>query len=124
MLILYKGNEGLLMYKLMNDLIIYELPKELDHYQADLIKDKTEELFKNKKIENIVFDFEKTEFMDSSGIGLVTGRFRKVMEHGGNAYAINVNEKIDKLLMLSGIYRIIEKRKDMREIKMELNIPE
>ena len=58
--------------------------------------------------------------MDSSGIGLITGRFRKVHDKGGNVYAINVKPTIDKILNMSGIYRILSKRENKEEIISEM----
>jgi hypothetical protein len=48
--------------------------------------------------------------MDSSGIGLITGRYRKIKD--GRVYVINTSENIDKLLYFSGIYRIATKKED------------
>ncbi len=106
--------------KVENGVMIYYLPRELDHYAAEKIKNKTEDYFLGEKIKYLIFDFEKTVFMDSSGIGLITGRFRKVHDFGGKVYVINVNDVIDKLLTMSGIYRIIQKRNTKDEIVNEM----
>ena len=58
--------------------------------------------------------------MDSSGIGLITGRFRIVHDKGGAVYAIHVNETIDRVLMLSGIYQILKKVDTMDALKQEM----
>ena len=56
----------------------------------------------------MVFDFEATKFMDSSGIGLLIGRYRKISCFGGKVYCIHVDRQIKRMLYLSGVYRIIE----------------
>ncbi|MGN0435786.1 MAG: anti-sigma factor antagonist [Wujia sp.] len=101
-------------YEVSNGVMIYYLPKELDHYSAERIKKKSEIAFEEGKIEYLIFDFGKTEFMDSSGIGLITGRFRRVHDSGGKVFVVNVNDTIDKILTMSGIYRIVI-RKDTKE---------
>lgn len=101
-------------FEFSNDVLIYYLPRELDHYAAEKIKQGSEEVFRNNNVRYLIFDFDKTMFMDSSGIGLITGRYRRVHDIGGNVYVINVNDGIDKILKMSGIYRIIEK-KDTKE---------
>lgn len=107
-------------FEFSNGVLIYYLPAELDHYQADLLKRKSESCFEENEVRYIVFDFEKVKFMDSSGIGLITGRYRRISGKKGLIYVINVSEPIDKLLFLSGIYRIAIKRDSKEEIVNDL----
>ncbi len=107
-------------YEVSNGVMIYYLPKELDHYAAEKIKKRSESVFREEDIKYLIFDFDDTVFMDSSGIGLITGRFRKVHDKGGNVYAINVKPAIDKILNMSGIYRILSKRENKEEIISEM----
>ena len=64
-----------MVYEVANGVLIYYLPEELDHYAADMLKRKTAHVFDEEEIRYLIFDFSKTQFMDSSGIGLITGRF-------------------------------------------------
>ena len=57
---------------------------------------------------HIVFDFENTSFMDSSGIGIIIGRYRKISSLGGRVYAIHADERIQMILKASGMSSIIE----------------
>lgn len=61
---------------------------------------------REQEIRHVVFDFRITTFMDSSGIGIITRRFRQVQTRGGSVGVINVNGRIDRILLMSGIYRI------------------
>lgn len=107
-------------YEVGNGALIYYLPEELDHYAADCLKRKTEKEFESGQVRYLIFDFAKTSFMDSSGIGLITGRFRKVHDVGGKVYAIHVNDTIDRVLRMSGIYQILEKKDSKEDIKKEM----
>ncbi|MDD6072083.1 MAG: anti-sigma factor antagonist [Clostridiales bacterium] len=89
-------------------LIIY-LPEELDHHAAGVIREETESLFICKKIRDVIFDYTNTHFMDSSGIGLVMGRYRQVRYLKGDVYIVGVNEKIARILDISGLYRVAKK---------------
>ncbi len=109
-----------MLFEMENGVMVYYLPEELDHYAADMIKRRTKQVFEDNEIRYLIFDFEKTQFMDSSGIGLITGRFRMVHDKGGKVYAIHVNETIDRVLLLSGIYRILKKMDSMEAIKKEM----
>ena len=108
------------LFESSNGVIIYNLPRELDHFSADMIKRKSESIFEREKIKYVIFDFEKTEFMDSSGIGLITGRFRKVFDNGGKAFVINVNDAVDRILTMSGLYKIVSKKQSKEDIINEL----
>ena len=59
-------------------------------------------------VSHVVFDFENTEFMDSSGIGIIMGRYKKVTPLGGKIYAINVGRQIRRILDVSGMSRLVE----------------
>ena len=54
------------------------LPEEVDHFVADRLREEAGEILVERNVREVVFDFRKTVFMDSSGIGLVMGRFREM----------------------------------------------
>jgi stage II sporulation protein AA (anti-sigma F factor antagonist) len=89
-------------------LIIY-INKDLDHHNALSIRDKADKLIDNNHIKNIIFDFTEADFMDSAGIGVIMGRYKKVIFIGGIAAVTNVNAAVDRIFRLSGLYKIIEK---------------
>ena len=62
----------------------------------------------DNSVSHIVFDFSDTKFMDSSGIGVLAGRYRKISCFGGKVYVIHANRRIRKILEMSGIGDIVE----------------
>ncbi|MDO4308317.1 MAG: anti-sigma factor antagonist [Eubacteriales bacterium] len=84
------------------------LPKELDHPASDMIRKESDRIMNKTYIKMIIFDFGNTGFMDSSGIGLIMGRYRALGMRGGCIRAVHVNGHIDKLLHLSGVHRYVE----------------
>ena len=56
----------------------------------------------------MVFDFEATRFMDSSGIGIIMGRYKKIACFGGKVFAIHADRQIKRILYMSGMHKIIE----------------
>ena len=60
----------------------------------------------SKRIRDVVFDYKNTYFMDSSGIGLVMGRYREVRYLKGDIYITCVNGKVARILEISGLYRV------------------
>ncbi len=83
------------------------LPKEVDHHSAEQIRHQADRYIVQKNISHVEFDFRDTEFMDSSGIGLIMGRYQNLHLLGGGVSATHVNERIFKILQLSGISKII-----------------
>lgn len=51
----------------------------------------------------MIFDFEQTDFMDSSGIGVIMGRYRTICLIGGEVWAVHTNSRIRKILTMSGV---------------------
>ena len=47
-------------------------------------------------------------FMDSSGIGMIMGRYKNIRFAGGTVLAVRVNERIRRILTLSGVYKYID----------------
>lgn len=88
-------------------LTIY-LPEELDHPNSDQIREESDKILEEHHIKSIVFDFKKTSFMDSSGIGVIMGRYRALGLRGGSISAVHVNKRINKILHLSGMHKVIE----------------
>lgn len=88
-------------------LIIY-MPKELDHHQASKLKLEADYLIEANQIRELIFDFAETEFMDSSGIGVIIGRCRNMGYYGGKVSAKNLNGRIRKIFMVSGLHKLIK----------------
>ena len=89
--------------------LLIQITKELDHHNAVTIREKADQLIDKNKVDQIIFDFKNSEFMDSSGIGVIMGRYKKIIFTGGKVAVTNVNASIDRIFKLSGLYKIIDK---------------
>ena len=90
------------------DRLIVYVPKELDHHFAGEMTEMVDKELKKGCIKQLVFDFSKTTFMDSSGIGMLMGRKRLLSYSGGTVSAIHVNDRILRIMQLSGIWKHME----------------
>ncbi len=104
-----KGGEEGTTYEIRNRCLIIKLQEELDHHNAIQVREKADKLIDRNNIKHIIFDFSGAVFMDSAGIGVVMGRYKKVIFIGGKAAVANVNSTVDRIFKLSGLYKIIEK---------------
>ena len=71
-------------YEAKGQVLIVHLPKELDHHNCRNLKYETDLLLSENYITKVVFDFTKTEFMDSSGIGVLLNRYKQMERSGGH----------------------------------------
>jgi stage II sporulation protein AA (anti-sigma F factor antagonist) len=97
-----------LKYQVQENCLTIFLPHELDHHNAEEIRRESDHLIIRNHIRYIIFDFAETDFMDSSGIGLVMGRFREMELIGGKVRAVHVGERMRRILVMSGVTRVIE----------------
>ena len=94
-------------YKMQGNTLWVQLEGELDHHLAQQDKKKCQMMMVSNPVENIGFDFLKTDFMDSSGVGMIIGRYQEVQAIGGRVFMKNVNRNIDRIMTISGLYKII-----------------
>ena len=95
-------------FQIIDNCLMVRLPEEVDHHRAAYISANADRLLLQDRVQHVVFDFENTKFMDSSGIGIIMGRYRKISCFGGRVYAIHADRQIQRILKPSGISRIVE----------------
>ncbi|MEG0388901.1 MAG: anti-sigma factor antagonist [Niameybacter sp.] len=88
--------------------LIVILSGEIDHHTSVEIRETVDREYQKRRARNILFDFDQVVFMDSSGIGLLMGRYRNVSICGGYIGLYNVSSKVDKILNISGIYKLMK----------------
>ncbi len=92
-----------------NTLYIY-LSGEFDEYNARNVREETDALLeRNLNCDRVVFDLSGVKFMDSSGIGFLMGRYKKLKKSSAAMYLQSPDLAADKVLSVSGIYSIIPK---------------
>ena len=83
------------------------VPKELDHHVSNQLREEADLLIDAYHVKKLVFDFADTEFMDSSGIGVLIGRSRNMGFEGGKVIATNLSPRVKQIFRLSGLYQMI-----------------
>ena len=82
------------------------LDGELDHHTAAPIRKQIDEEAERLKPRLLTLDFHGVTFMDSSGVGLVMGRYRNVSAWGGRVEAVNLPPRCYQIMKLSGLEKI------------------
>lgn len=93
---------------MIENYLMVRMPEEIDHHKSVYISKKADDYIMQSGVANVVFDFEDTKFMDSSGIGIIIGRYKKISYFGGKVFVINTDTRIKKSLMICGLHKIIE----------------
>ena len=94
-------------YQLKEGCLTIQMPKELDHHEAGRLKMEADFLIGAYHVRRLVFDFRETEFMDSSGIGVLIGRSRNLSFSGGQVVATNLSPRVEQIFRISGLQRLI-----------------
>lgn len=95
-------------FKREQNTLIAQIEGEIDHHVAcDLNKQIDSELLVNGT-KHLIFDMSKVPFMDSSGIAVVLGRYKKVNTLGGKCIVSNLNKQARKLLEMTNMAQFIE----------------
>ena len=81
--------------------------KEVDHHTARS-KRYIDDALEDPTIKNILMDIKGLNFMDSSGIGVIIGRYKIISRRGGKLGVVNINSHIDRIFQMSGIYKLIK----------------
>lgn len=95
-------------FQVIENYLMVKMPEEVDHHRSVYISEEADKYIMKEGVGNVVFDFENTRFMDSSGIGIIIGRYKKISYFGGKVFAINADTRIKRSLMICGLHKVIE----------------
>lgn len=95
--------------------LIVKIQGELDHHTAEEVRDQMDAELDNNRIKNILFDFSELRFMDSSGIGVLMGRYKKISQRNGQAGVYNINPQVRRIFEISGLLRIFKEFKSKED---------
>jgi stage II sporulation protein AA (anti-sigma F factor antagonist) len=83
--------------------LIVQMMGELDHHAVDAMREKIDVKLLHEDIKNILFDFQGVNFMDSSGLGMILGRYKIVSAKGGKVLACSLNPRVRRIFELAGL---------------------
>lgn len=87
--------------------LVVRFKGELDHHTSRLFREQVERELGKNEVRNLVLNLKELSFMDSSGIGAILGRYRKVEGKGGRMAICCPNPHVKKILQIGGILKII-----------------
>lgn len=104
------------IFEVKDNVLIIHINGELDHHNSIYIRKNADDIICKFNVKIVIFDFLKTSFMDSSGIGVIMGRYKKIRPLGGSIGVVNASKSIEKILLFSGLNKIVKYYKNEDEI--------
>ena len=84
---------------------------EINHHNAVFVRQEIDEKIQELSSKNLVLDLAEVSFMDSSGLGLIMGRYQRMQELGGTLTVANPSAEHKKLFKLAGLNKLIKIKK-------------
>lgn len=95
-------------FAVKKDVLIIRLNGELDHHTAEQLRTQAEQKIAESEIKHLLFNLEGLSFMDSSGLGVMLGRYKQISQWGGRMMVCAISPSIHRLFELSGMFKIIQ----------------
>lgn len=95
--------------RLYNNTLYISLSGELDEMCANFTRSELDTLLGTTTAKQIVIDLSELEFMDSTGIGVLIGRYKKMKANNIPIFICNPNKHIEKIFQMTGLYEIMPK---------------
>ena len=94
-------------FEIKKDVLIVRLAGDLDHHEAEILRDKWKDMMYNNAIKHVILNLQSVTFMDSSGLGVVLGRYKEVLQLGGEMVVCSVTPPVERLFDMSGLFKIV-----------------
>lgn len=93
--------------KIVDNNLVLRLKSDFDLLISEQIKAEVENIFNQVPINNIVINLQDVNFIDSSGLGVILGRYKQLSQRNGKLALVNPKPQVKKILEFSGITKII-----------------
>ncbi len=102
------------------EFLIATLKGELDHHSAEAVRGKLDLDLDIHPNSSLILDLGGLTFMDSSGLGVILGRYRKIKSLGGEMSIVNIPRSIEKVIQISGLHKIMHFYRSSSEALREM----
>lgn len=102
------------------EVLILRLKGELDDVSVASLRTKVSQYIDDYKIKHLVINLEYLDFMDSSGIGFIIGRYHQIKRINGDITLCCINNKIEKIIRFSGLAKICIIRESEHSVMVAL----
>ena len=96
----------MIKFTMRQNCLIVSVTGDIDQHNASSVRDEIDLKISHENVRKVIFDFSNLDFMDSSGIGIIIGRYKLMRAIGGEVCIVATKTTLRKLLELSGMHRI------------------
>lgn len=93
-------------YQMQGNWLVYRMPQEVDHHSAKTLSEEMDGMIEHRGVRSMVLDFRDTDFMDSSGIGVIIGRCKLLRLFQGELRVQNLSDRMMRIFRASGLWQI------------------
>ncbi|CQR46745.1 Anti-sigma F factor antagonist [Paraliobacillus sp. PM-2] len=94
-------------WSVRENVLLVRLSGELDHHEAEQFKKDWQQILHDVEVQHVVLNLGDLTFMDSSGLGVILGRYKEIKQMGGEMIACSISPAVKRLFELSGLFKII-----------------
>ncbi len=88
------------------NILIVKIDGDIDHHICESLRHQIDDQLQDLRCKHILFSFTNVSFMDSSGIGVLIGRYKLVQKLGGLIAVAGANEKVQQIFQLSALDKL------------------
>lgn len=99
-------------FDVREDVLIVRLAGELDHHETENLRNEWKNMLYKNEVKHVVLNLESVSFMDSSGLGVILGRYKEVLQLGGEMVICSISPAVKRLFEMSGMFKIVRLEED------------
>ena len=93
---------------LSEDNLVVKLEGEIDHHSVAGVREELDRMIVENKPGTMILELSEIDFMDSSGLGLVLGRYRRLRETGARMFIKNPGVRTERILSMAGVDKLVK----------------
>ncbi|MFQ3542912.1 anti-sigma F factor antagonist [Halobacillus rhizosphaerae] len=95
-------------FEIRENVLLVRMDGELDHHETNQLRAEWQSQLQRNGVEHVIVNLERLTFMDSSGLGVMLGRYKEVQAFGGEMVICAISPEVRRLFELSGMFKIVK----------------
>src|SRR5699024_1423275 len=95
------------IFEAKENVLVVRLFGELDHHESESLRHEWKETMYKNDAQHVLSNLKSVKLMDSSGLGVILGRYKEVFQLGGELLVGSVSRQIKRIFDLSGLFKIV-----------------
>lgn len=109
-------------YVVRENVLVVRLEGEIDHHEASQLRKEWQGYIQQEEIVHVILNLANVHFMDSSGIGVILGRYKEIMSKGGELVVCHVTAPVERLFAMAGLYKIMRVEQSEEQALLSLGV--